>query len=258
MKKALQDEKSPLDANLESVLPGVHQWQQANFQAVNRLNDRVDAFAEVVATGINTLITKLDLTEQQRAEQHNRLAQLLEFGSHVLRNGPSAGCARTSVNTLTNGERSPVSAESPAGETNDTAGTALIVSEDEDVDRHKTYRMRPRHQRLIELYQEWIGAGDFQDDHGGIEGRNKKFGAKWRQHLTTYVYSRTERTIKGIRAYADRKGISAYDACEQLQEQYEKHCKCSVANMVTYFTSKDLLTKRKPRGKARAVISQSP
>jgi Transcriptional activator of glycolytic enzymes len=254
MKKALQDEKSPLDANLESVLPGVHQWHQANHQIVTRLGDRVEAFAEVVAGGINGLVTKLDQIEERRCAQENRLAELLELGSFALRNGTSdsrtmnrSASSQTGTNTA---GASPLRDAPMQYTTNAAGGCALSVPENEE-DMHKSYRMRPKHKTLIDLYDEWIGEGDFKDDFGGIEGRNKLMGTKWRTHLTAYIYSRTERTIKGIRAFAKSNNITERDACLQLQEQYEKGCKSLVANMVVYFINKGLLPKRNSRGKSK-------
>lgn len=261
MRKSLRDEKSPLDANLESVLPGVHQWHKANEQAISRLGDRVDTFAEAVAAGINTLITKVNMSEQQRADQEARLAALLEMGSNVLRGGQSqlSPTRTTTTFEFENGfPITPAGAPSPAGAPDTwcttTTVAATVSQEETELDTHKTYRMRPKHQTLTDLYAEWMGTGDFMDEFGGIEGRNQKFGARWRKHLAPYIYSRTERTVKGIRAFAEEKRIDVYDACEQLQEQY-KQCKCSCANMVSYFTTIGLLAKKKPRGK---VTSRSP
>jgi hypothetical protein len=37
LKAAIESEQSPLDANLEAVIPGLHQWHTANSAAVKRL-----------------------------------------------------------------------------------------------------------------------------------------------------------------------------------------------------------------------------
>jgi hypothetical protein len=116
---------------------------------------------------------------------------------------------------------------------------------------HRSYRMKPKHKLLSQLYDEWIGEGDFHDGYGGIEGRNKEFGSRWRKHLTAYVYSRTERTIKGIRAYAQcHNNMDPHEACRQLQEIFEKE-RCCISNMVSYFTSNGYLKKKQPRGKRK-------
>jgi Transcriptional activator of glycolytic enzymes len=241
MKKALQEEKSPLDACLESVLPGVHQWHQANNQAVVRLVERVDVFAEGTAGGINTLITKMERMEQQREEQDRRIVTMLELGAQAFRKEQFSERPLTTTTTATQIEN----------ETNRPAGAppaTPTTNEEDDVDVHASYRMRPKHRNLTELYDEWIGAGDFADNYGGIEGRNKKYRAQWRKHIPPHVHSRTERTVEGIRAYAKQKGLHVYDACRQLQAEYEAR-KFSVANMVNYLINIGVLDKKKSRGR---------
>jgi hypothetical protein len=253
MRKSLAEETSPLDACLEAVLPGVHQWHQANNTAINQLGERVDSMATCISTGIQAVIDKIDSSDELRTQKNDRLASLLEMGSHLLRNGNPDGLSQVS-DTSDNHESNSRSRR--------TAITPVAITQDMDLDenkndQHSNYRMRPKHQQLMDLYAEWIGDGDFADDFGGIKGQNKRFNASWRKHLAPYLYSRTERTIKGVRAYATENGLSPYDACEQLQPEYEKQ-KCSVANMVNYFTAAGLLTKRKPRGKKVNKNSRTP
>jgi hypothetical protein len=149
---------------------------------------------------------------------------------------------------MNNGNDSVIAAvDSPPLDTQ-TAEATPSLDDDAELELHRTYTMRTKHKQLTELLSEWIGCGDFQDGFGGIEGRNKKFGAKWRKHLPKYLYSRSERTIKGIRAYAQQGQISDMDACRELQHVYEQQ-KHNVKNMVDYFTRTNLIHKRKARGK---------
>jgi hypothetical protein len=250
MKKALLEETSPLDACLETVLPGVHQWHQANNQAVVRLVDRVDVFGEAVAGGINTLITKMDRLEQQRAEQDSRIAQLFELGAHAFRNGqspnrPTASSFATAFENMQLG--GPADAPVPPGDTSPTQ-PVTVSQEDDELQIHASYRMRPKHRYLTELYDEWMGVGD-GDNYGGIQGRNEKYGARWRKHIPSQIYSRTARTVEALRIYAKtRHGGDVYAACRELQTEFEA-CKYSVANMVNYFIGISILDKKKPRGK---------
>jgi Transcriptional activator of glycolytic enzymes len=258
MRTALAEEKSPLDACLETVLPGVHQWHLANNQAINRLGDKMDNMAESVGNAIQSLINQVSRSEQIRSEQEQRLAALLEIGSNVLRNGGSASTGMSTATTYNDNTQMEFSNEQSTGSLDGSLSLqAVTVSEDEDdLERHKKYRMKPKHRSLTDLYAEWVGEGDFADEFGGIEGRNKRFGARWRKQLVPYIYSRTERTVKGIRAFAVQEDITVYDACERMQEHFVK-CKYSVANLVGYFTSVGLLTKKKPRGKRNATNDHS-
>jgi Transcriptional activator of glycolytic enzymes len=245
MRKALSEEKSPLDACLETVLPGVHQWHLANNQAINCLGHKVDCMAETIGNSIHVLINQINRSEEIRNQQHQQLASLLELGSNVLRgNAPSA--------RSNNNNNAPAVSMTDIMQDSTSIleqATATTVTDDHsDLERQKTYRMKPKHKSLTDLYAEWVGEGDFMDEFGGIEGRNKRFGAKWRRHLVPYIYSRTERSVKGIRAFAQQQDIPIYDACERLQDSFVR-CKYSVANLVSYFISAGLLTKKKPRGK---------
>jgi Transcriptional activator of glycolytic enzymes len=248
MRTALQEEKCPLDACLESVLPGVHQWHQANNQAVVRLVDRIDVFGEAVAGGINSLITKMDRLEQQRLQKDRQLANLMEMGAHAFRSEQEPSQQPTATATL-------FELEQRQHETADCSATVYPMSECDELKLHASYRMQPKHRSLTSLYDEWMGVGEFADEHGGIEGRNKKLGSRWRKHLTPHIYSRTARTVDGIRAYAAEQGMDIHDACATLQTHYEA-CKCSVANMVNYFMEIHILEKKNPRGKNQ--INDSP
>jgi len=256
MRKALAEEKSPLDACLESVLPGVHQWHHANHAAVSSLRQDFTVATQEIKEGIQQIVGELHHSSHNRNKQNIQLATLLEMGQHVLLTGkPSA--TEVVVNN-DNNNSSDVFSTPPrinllSPPTTMPARTIAIdgnlqESNQHEMEQHKTYVMQPKHNSLVGLLSEWVGVGDYQDDFGGIEGRNQKFGASWRKHLVAFTYSRTERTVKGIREYAQQRGLLDFDACRELQKVYEAR-KCSVSNMVNYFMEQGLLTKRKPRGK---------
>jgi hypothetical protein len=252
MKKSLVEEKSPLDACLESVLPGVHQWHHANNAAVASLREDMRSMSCGLQDGFDRIVGVLTDERKHRLDQDAQLAKLLELGRNVLLTG-NGSAEISNDNRFMSPERNRASGSPESSPMTMTPMTNQISPADNDaeLERHKMYAMRPKHKLLVDLMSEWVGAGDFEDEFGGIEGRNNKFGASWRKHLVSYMYSRTERTIKGIRAYAQHNRITDFDACEELQAVYEKQ-KYSVANMVNYFTQVGMLTKRKPRGKLNA------
>jgi Transcriptional activator of glycolytic enzymes len=243
MKKELAEERSPLDACLESVLPGVHQWHHANQAAVTSLRDDTKTLHCDMNIGFQHVIAELHETRRQRMQQHAEFAKLLEMGRHVLLSGTTME-EETATTLEPNADIG-----SPPPLTDDTEAPST-GSLDDEAEQHKTYTMQPKHKLLTDLLSEWTGTGDFNDQYGGIEGRNKKWSASWRKHLPKYTYSRTERTIKGIRAFAKERQISDMDACRELQKVYEQQ-KFAVKNMVDYFTTSGLLAKRKARGKTK-------
>ena len=108
--------------------------------------------------------------------------------------------------------------------------------------------MIPRHQTLEDMWNEWHGLSDFHDPLGGINGRNKEFGTKWRKHLQPLQYSRTARVIDAIVKYATDNEVPWGNAIEALEPTFQE-CKGSVANMVLACQAKGLLSKKAPRGK---------
>jgi hypothetical protein len=261
MKKALAEEKSPLDACLESVLPGVHQWHHANNAAIATLRNEMRIMTLDMKVGISQIVEELQQTRIHRSEQDVQLASLLEMGRQVLLTGKpldECGLLSTPPRTRTSANTSTTDAMlSPISTPNNDDATTNKSNDANELEKHKSFMMRPKHKNLSDLLLEWIGVGDFNDGFGGIEGRNKKFGPSWRQHFSTYSYSRTERTVKGIRAFSKQKAISDFDACRELEPVFQEQ-RCSVTNMVNYFTSSGLLTKRKPRGKINRTVSPSP
>jgi Transcriptional activator of glycolytic enzymes len=258
MKLALETESSPLDANLESVLPGLHQWHTANNQAIGILDKKVDTFTEKVINRLEYLVEKANNADNYRENTETRLAAVLQVGSDILRNGRElpVGVMELLTAASVSGDASRLT-DSPIGDVNgsqlDHQDTVAVTVEeednDDDVEEQKHYRMRPKHATLADWYDEWVGAGDFEDGFGGIEGRNKKYGSKWRKHLNVQHYSRTCRVVKAIRAFAEEQRMDTHDACATLQHHYKNTAKCSVGNMVKYVNSMGLLQKGKARGK---------
>jgi len=70
MKVALETESSPLDANLESVLPGLHQWHTANNAALKRLQTDVTSLESRVDSRVDGL---KDFMEAQQEEHEDKL-----------------------------------------------------------------------------------------------------------------------------------------------------------------------------------------
>jgi hypothetical protein len=62
--------------------------------------------------------------------------------------------------------------------------------------------MSLKYPSLASVWNEWFGLEEYQDEHGGINGRNKKHGSKWRKHLQGTSYPKVAQLIKGINAYA--------------------------------------------------------
>jgi hypothetical protein len=144
-------------------------------------------------------------------------------------------------------------------EMNNTAPLDSITGNDvstEDCDKiHKMYRMRSKYDSLGHVWREWNGIDEFADEYGGIKGRNKCYGSKWRKHLNKQQYSRHNRIIKGIENYAKLKKVSDVEAVTQLNDVYVAVCGTSASTMVKYLQSHGFLQKGKSRGKQARFLA---
>jgi hypothetical protein len=104
--------------------------------------------------------------------------------------------------------------------------------------------MKPKHSNLKSLYKEWYGLGEFDDSFGGVDGRNKMCGSKWRSHIDCQHYSRPMRVVQAI------DGFSWREAVNELEPVFQEANK-SLANMVKKLQEKGIISKGKTRGVKR-------
>jgi Transcriptional activator of glycolytic enzymes len=283
MKKALAEEDSPLDAKLESVLPGVHRWHQINNTAMKDLDEKVDGIGtkvdQVVESLVQTInggIKELEKTVVGRQDQVRKsLAnQFFNFASQLAGRGPATlvygtedgdslftepnavsvagcpigGCAGNNVEMTDADDALPplTTREVPPNATG-----RLTLEQKEAIGKEGAkFTMKPRQNRLLDLWCEWHGIGDFADDLGGIEGRNERWKALWRGHLDKQQYSRTARVISGIKALAERETLDWEDAVEHLEGIFAQN-KYSVYKLVEHMQEEKLLEKKAARGRKK-------
>jgi len=61
-----------------------------------------------------------------------------------------------------------------------------VLESDQTTEGQRGYKTKP-HKSLHEVYEEWYGLADFNDDMGGVADRDKKFG-NWRKHVESNHY----------------------------------------------------------------------
>jgi hypothetical protein len=163
MKQALSEERSPLDACLESVLPGVHQWHHANQAAVALVSNDVKSMHNDMNMGFSHVFEELRETRRSRLAQEKSFATLLDMGRRVLLTGESIEYNASLLSPSTD-----VTQETPDPTTifgTPSDNPALQPCDKQPtIDEHKKYTMKPKHSSLVDLLSEWIGIGDFQDD----------------------------------------------------------------------------------------------
>jgi Transcriptional activator of glycolytic enzymes len=239
MKVALEQQDDPLDANLEKVLPGVHQWHQVNNNAVQRIAEDVRTLSIRVEGGFGRL-EEAHLMHQ--LESDDRLASaFLNIANELMqrRGGGSTGTPASSpirfqFPSNNNGNNNPPEAQ-PAEAMNDAIN-------------HTQFRLTHKQKTLSDVWDEWHGIGKFADELGGVEGRNAKYVATWRGHINGMAYSRVMRTIKAIKFYAEEQNMDSFDACAELQGKFIE-CKLSLAKFVDRCKQDGLLPTLGSRGR---------
>ena len=116
--------------------------------------------------------------------------------------------------------------------------------------------MKPRHDTLSDLWDEWHGLGEYEDIYSGFAGREQVWGstkgirAKWRHHMEGNQFTRTKLVIKGIEEYARQKQVLSAEAIAELECHFQSANR-GVQEMVSWFQWNDFLPKQKPRGRKK-------
>ena len=248
MRTALENERSPLDATLESVLPGVHQWHRANEAAVKRVHGHIDALMETVKEGLKDGFDRISSTTAFNQQlQDQRLATVFA--------DIAKGLLQGSVTQPTIDSTSVTHMMSPNSRTCETTTTNAEFSMEDAADETPpsyeitSYRLPSKPLSLEDLWNSWHGCGQHHCQHGGVIGRNKKFGAKWRKHIPPAHYSRCCRSVKAIEAYAKDKRIKVEEAVAHLDPIFQEECGKSVYNFVEKMQEQGMLKKAAKRGK---------
>lgn len=255
MTKELSDQKDPLDANLEKVLPGVHQWHRINSNQMSKLEESLRRIDGKLESGFEQMSETIALS-QKESDKHLALSFLNIAQKLLDRNGLSVN-VQTGVIGHSPGATSVTGVTeellmSPIGGGNSNPASATATTNDKEADpadTHMLFRMVPKHLNLLELVNEWFGNGDYYDEYGGIDGRNKRYKARWRKKCSINLmhYSRTERTVRAVEEYGKIHGVDKYVAAERLQHVYAIECKTSVTKFVEWAQMHELIAKKGTR-----------
>jgi len=224
MREVLETAGDPLDASLEKVLPGVQQWHATHHQCLTRMTTDYQEFKQSTAAQLHSqgqVMNQIANRQQQQMEQFRAA-----FENAALAFSPSRDSVGGGVSNFANDPIPPFNLEEMEEPQDAMLGTfrldnngAPVLESDQTAEGQRGYEMHPR-KSLHEVYEEWHGLGDFDDGMGGVAGRDKKFGTKWRKHVESNHYSRSKGVVAAIEEYSKQKRILPAGACSELQMSY--------------------------------------
>jgi hypothetical protein len=257
MVERLTGESCPLDATLETVLPGVHTRFVATDANIETVRGEVQTGFQQVNTNIGILADGIDELRETAGESKKAIAatclqvafSLLgkELDLSKLGGGAGDDTSPGSKRATQDGSPLPASEEPPPKKRRGVEGV-------EGVDFSAIYLV-PKQKDLQGLWDEWHGLGKFEGKprEGGFESLELEFKAKWRRHLDVQHFSRTKRVVAGIKAYIEREGVAEDIAIATLDSVYKDDAS-SVANMVVWMQDMGLLKRSVARGKQKAAL----
>ena len=268
MRTALGTADDPMDAKLEAVIPGLNQWHRVHQQSQSKIVDLVTNSEKKVLETVSDLAETVNYQATQESQNRDFLTKLVHDILQVLNQNMDTLASPSNDNSHQHGTRGAgasatsrlvAAANLADGDTEMEPSRGNSEQQELDVESINLYRMRRKHTRLQELYEEWYGLGVFQEPGGGIHGRNQQYGPKWRTknpNIAKVHYSRTSRTLQAIEKHADIKGMTSVQACADLQKTYDD-CKHSVAGFVAWAKTAGLVDNRRSRGRhiARAIAA---
>jgi hypothetical protein len=202
MKIALMNEKNPVDADLDRVLPAVNQRLNAGNSALvslaRQFDYRMSELSHTVVNGFNQINKN---TEHRKLETDQLVGcSLLEAGTNLLwHSSPGDLSTDSSDDGIVPPSRPNALLRSPpATNLHSTPNTAIVVATPPE--QHRRFWLEMKHPCLLSVWNEWYGRDLFSDCLGGIDGRNKQHGSTWKKHLNASAYSRSSQLIKGFNA----------------------------------------------------------
>jgi len=270
MKDSLANESSPLDANLEAVLPGIDQWHRANNAEIAKINANLTGLNETIKAHLDNFSDNLEV---QQEESDRRMAHgLLDAARLLMARADAKATARkrsrdneddnendegadnnNQCEMDNNDEEQQPDIFTEMMEEQETMPQLLpVIAREVSMEASVThFRMASKHNNLSEMWDEWHGCGKWSEDiHGGIKGRNKKYGPKWRRmsSITNQHHSRTKRIIDAIALNACRNKVPVSEVINGYEDAFAQ-CNRSVAAFVKFLQDTGSIPRQKSRGK---------
>ena len=216
MKVCLENSPSPLDSNLEVVLPGVH-------RRLDTIQGQVDTVYEIVKEGFSSMKSmirteiKASLGPAVRECIREVMTDIVQNMASGIQNGAMLATTGMEVNAnfqTTNTTIAPLQNNFARPANSAPIGTG-----------HKLASRRAP--SVAAMYKEWYGLEEFEGVpiEGGIDALEKQWGTKWRSGYTGAMQKRFSKRKMIITAISKAKTARGDDTIEKtisaLEEDYK-------------------------------------
>ena len=247
MKKVLDTAQDPLESRIDAVVPGLLKWHKNHQENFKKVQLGIGELKKDVEAKIEALSNDVRL---ERLKQAHRVSRSLQNLSSTFTDSFEAELREFEANSLQvsqTDEKAP--GERGASEEEKRKKRKNVSIEIESAIYHAQKTMIVKHKSLRSVWDEWYGVGEHQDVYGGVNGRESRFGARWRKNLVhSQHFSRVKRVIAGIEAYAESKSVHESIAVEALEATF-KELNFSLYNFFCFLQKEGYIVKCARRGK---------
>lgn len=232
MRKQLEGVASPLDATLETILPGVHERLDAQRKATEDLHGLVSRLESTMKDCIerNTQDVTIHRLESEINSMFRRMrGQMQEGGAEPFQMHPEL----IPTNRTIDGNTSP-----NRGNNNNQVPTIPIT-----------------YSSIRQLYDHWNGEGEYENMFpGGIAKLELEKGSSWRKtwdNSANKRFSKVKGIISAIHYESTESSISITDVLSIWEDIYVGECNGKISNFHAWVVRHGKIAAKKARGKSR-------
>jgi hypothetical protein len=197
---------SPLDSNLEAVLPGVHHRLVANQREVVSLQNLVEEGFSTLGTKVTEAFECQEEAMKERDQKTGKAYLSLAQGLMGEGNSSPARAFRR--------HHEEARMEEGQGNSNSTTNSVLTT---------RPHSLVMRHKSIYTIYYEWYGLEAYENIpvEGGIAMLETKYKTKWRAHFSPaekQYFSRLQKVVKGIDEQSKRKAKEPYEVLNEWDD----------------------------------------
>ena len=232
MRKQLQGASSPLNANLESVLPGVH--------------ERLDVHQKT-SEDIHGIVSRIERTQQESIERNTQ-----DSAIHLL---------ESEINSMFRRIRSSIHegiTESPSIHQQATSPIRTEHTRIPEFARNNVNELPTipiTYSSIHQLYDHWNGEGEYEYIYsGGIARLESEKGSSWRKSWDNSANKRLSKVkaiISAIHNESKANNMPIADVLTTWESVYSDDCNGKISNFHAWVVANGKIQVKRARGKAR-------